>query len=112
MLFEKYNDHWQIDWIGQSFFQFTQIDKLFPLRECPTISYCYTLLLGPQGLYLLGGDFPALVLVQDVDIAACRQTHSGCVRAWHNDDADLRVVQVWHLSELCLLLCSLRMTYK
>lgn len=76
------------------------------------INFCYTLLLGPQGLYLLGGDFPALVLVQNVDIAARRQTHSGCVGAWHDDDTDLRVVQVWHLSELCLLLCSFRMTYK
>lgn len=58
------------------------------------INFCYTPLLGSQGLHLLGGDFPALVLVQDVDIAARRQTHGGCVGARHDDDTDLWVVQV------------------
>ena len=46
------------------------------------------------GLYLLGGNLPALVLVQDVDIAASGQTHSGCVGTRYVYDGDIWVVQI------------------
>ena len=64
------------------------------------------------GLYLLGGNLPALVLMQDVDIAASRQTHSGCVGTRYIYDADVWVVQIWHLSQLTLFFRSSRVTLK
>ena len=62
------------------------------------------------GLYLLGGNLPALVLVQDVDIATSRQAHSGCVGTRYVYDADIWVVQIWHLSQLTLFFRSSRVT--
>ena len=62
------------------------------------------------GLYLLGGNLPALVLVQDVDIAASGQTHSGCVGTRYVYDGDIWVVQIWHLSQLTLFFRSSRVT--